>query len=177
MVYTKKSKLLKIKRKTQRNKGGKNKRKSNKRITFKKMSAGNLRKSNPKYDTYYKLLMQNRNINDESDTQTKEKEYKKNNKIGIVLVFAEWCGHCQALRPTWDDMVKQIDDNKYDVVEINSDNQEEEIQSLKNKYEVDDISVNGYPTIGSIKNKEFTPYNGSRNIKDLMKWTKTLMKN
>ena len=177
MASTKKRKILKIKRKTQRNKGGKNKRKSNKRITFKKMSAGNLRKSNPKYDTYYKLLMQNRNINDESDTQTKEKEYKKNNKIGIVLVFAEWCGHCQALRPTWDDMVKQIDDNKYDVVEINSDNQEEEIQSLKNKYEVDDINVNGYPTIGSIKNNKFTNYNGSRNIKDLMKWTKTLMKN
>lgn len=174
MVYTKKSKLLKIKRKTQRNKGGKNKRKSNKRITFKKMSAGNLRKSNPKYDTYYKLLMQNRDIYDNKDTIKKD---TKDNKIAIVLVFAEWCGHCRALRPTWDDMVKQIDDNKYDVVEINSDNQEEGIQSLKNKYEVDDIDVNGYPTIGSIKNNKFTNYNGSRNIKDLLKWTKTLMKN
>ena len=177
MASIKKSKPLKIKNNTKRNKKNKDKRKTKKRISFKKMSAGNLKKSNPKYDTYYNLLMQNRNISDESDRQPKEKEDKKNNKIGIVLVFAEWCGHCQALRPTWDDMVQKIDDNKYDVIEINSDNQEEGIQSLKNKYEVDDISVNGYPTIGSIKNKEFTPYNGGRNIKELIKWTKSLMKN
>jgi thiol-disulfide isomerase/thioredoxin len=177
MASIKKSKPLKIKNNTKRNKKNKDKRKTKKRISFKKMSAGNLKKSNPKYDTYYNLLMQNRNISDESDTQTKEKEDKKNNKICIVLVFAEWCGHCQALRPTWDDMVEQLDDNKYDVVEINSDNQEEGIQSLKNKYEVDDIDVSGYPTIGSIKNKKFTNYNGGRNIKDLLKWTKTLMKN
>ena len=177
MVYTKKSKLLKIKRKTQRNKGAKNKRKSNKRISFKKMSAGNLKKNHSKYDTYYRLLMQNRDISDISDNKDTIKKDTKDNKIAIVLIFAEWCGHCQALRPIWDDMVQQIDDNKYDVIEINSDNQEEGINSLKDKYEVDDISVNGYPTIGSIKNNKFTNYNGGRNIKDLMKWTKTLMKN
>ena len=118
--------------------------------------------------------MQNRDISDNKDTIKKD---TKANKIALVLIFAEWCGHCQALRPTWDDMVEQIDDNKYDVVEINSDNQEEGIQSLKTKYEVDDINVNGYPTVGSIKNNTFTNYNGGRGIKELIKWTKTLMKN
>jgi len=186
MASTKKNKLLKLKKKTKHTKDGKNKRKSNKRMSLKKKSGGNKKRS-LKYDTYYKLLMQNRDINKlkkkfknkEIETETKINELcgGENNKIGIVLIYADWCGHCQSLRPIWNDMIEQIDDNKYDVIEINSDNQDEGINNLKNKYHLDDVQVNGYPTIGSIKNNQFTHYTGGRSIDDLMKWTKTIMKN
>jgi|TARA_Y100000389_G_C17462648_1_gene523001 thiol-disulfide isomerase/thioredoxin len=121
--------------------------------------------SKNKYKTYFNLLTTQPN---------NEINMNKDNKVGIVLIYAEWCGHCQALRPDWNNMVNQIDKDKYEIIEINSDEQETGIDNLKKKFLIDSISVEGYPTIGSIQDHKFQPYTGNRDLKTLLEWVQNL---
>ena len=78
------------------------------------------------------------------------------------------------LPQNWNNMVNQIDKDKYEIIEINSDEQETGIDNLKKKFLIDSISVEGYPTIGSIQDHKFQPYTGNRDLKTLLEWVQNL---
>lgn len=126
-----------------------------------------------KYNKYKKLFTilrtPNNNVkNTRVNYQTKKNN--KNNKIAIVLIYADWCGHCQALRPVWNEFINTLNKDKYNIIEINSDEQEQGINKIKSEYKVDDIRVEGYPTIGHIYQNNFYSYNGERNLDKLKSW-------
>ena len=62
----------------------------------------------------------------------------------IVLYYAEWCGHCQAMKPEWDKF-KTIAPKSLNVAQIESSN----IPALK-----EDPGVQGYPTIKMYNNNK-----------------------
>jgi len=62
----------------------------------------------------------------------------------IVLYYAEWCGHCQAMKPEWDKF-KTIAPKSLNVAQIESSN----IPALK-----EDPEVQGYPTIKMYNNSK-----------------------
>ena len=100
----------------------------------------------------------------------------------ILLVHAEWCGHCQALMPAWDEMEKQVHDDNYlnDKVIIRKIESSElplAIDNINNELNDDGkVVVRGYPTMGNIDNKNFMPYGGNRDADSLMNWVKRVAK-
>ena len=62
----------------------------------------------------------------------------------MVLYYAEWCGHCQTMKPEWQKVVNKMKNtNIVNVAEVESNH----INSLINKPQ-----VNGFPTIKMYNN-------------------------
>jgi thiol-disulfide isomerase/thioredoxin len=90
-------------------------------------------------------------------------------KIVVGLVFAPWCGHCHALRPEWDKMKKELNNDKYQVEEVSDSEMSSKIPRLNKKYGVQIVS-DGFPTIFKIKNGKLDYYKGARNMKAMKRW-------
>lgn len=73
-------------------------------------------------------------------------------KIDVILFKAEWCGYCKKFSPTWE-RVKDEYKNKYNFVTYDSD---------KNKNEIKEWGVNGFPSIYFKKGDKVIEYTGSR---------------
>lgn len=121
-----------------------------------------------KYKKFFNILSNfNNNM---KNTKVKYQKGSNNHKIPIILVYADWCGHCNALRPIWNKFINTLNKDKYNIIEINSDEQQTGIDKIKKDYNVDDIPIEGYPTIGHIYQNKFYSYNGERNMDKLKSW-------
>jgi len=104
------------------------------------------------------------------------KNYKKPKMI-IGLVYANWCGHCQALKPEWKKMKNNLKSSKiknnHQFVEIeDSDIQKNhkmnQINTRLKKGEK--LNVQGYPTIFKIKSGNLEYYKGGRTSDEMGNW-------
>lgn len=106
-------------------------------------------------------------------------------KTIIGKIYANWCGHCQSLKPEWNKMKSLIKkDANIQIVEI-EENENDKLNQLKKRYP--HIQINGYPTIFKIPpNKQIEYYTGDRLAFDMKKWvlekskpiiTKVVLKN
>ena len=83
-------------------------------------------------------------------------ELNSGNKL--ALFYADWCGHCKKLKPTWDSAAETVNkDDDMKMVKINCGDGTPEQKEIMSKYNID-----GYPTILIIKNGVATPYEGER---------------
>lgn len=103
---------------------------------------------------------------------------KKTQKPVLVLIHAEWCGHCKALMPQWNDMKRQLlKDNSYTSENIKEIESEElyKLDDINRDYIEDgnNIYADGYPTMGKIQNGSFVRYQGGRSTSELMQWAKS----
>lgn len=100
------------------------------------------------------------------------------NKDIIVVgkIYAEWCGHCQNLKPEWTKMKNNLKNSnvKCEFREIEETNQDNGIQQVNDEYLKNSNTKlalqGGYPTIFKIVNGEIKYYNGERNADSLQKW-------
>ena len=83
----------------------------------------------------------------------------ESNKKNIILIKAEWCGHCQHFKGTWNKLQEKYK-NDYNFVTYDADN---------DKHMIDKYNVNGFPTL-LIKNKndEHVQYEGDRTVKSII---------
>ena len=105
-------------------------------------------------------------------------EDNNSQKPKLVLIYAEWCGHCQAMKPHWNEMKSELlQENIYnpdDIIEVESIEQEEELPKLNHLVtNGSKIHVNGYPTMGKIAEGGFKQYVGGRTTIELLHWAKT----
>lgn len=103
---------------------------------------------------------------------------KKTQKPVLLLIHAEWCGHCKALMPQWNDMKRQLlKDNSYTSENIKEIESEElyKLDDINRDYIEDgnNIYADGYPTMGKIQNGSFVRYQGGRSTSELMQWAKS----
>lgn len=93
-----------------------------------------------------------------------------NNGKKLVLIYADWCGHCKKLKPTWDKVSNEVNkDDDLKMVKINCGEGTPEQKKIMSDYDVD-----GYPTILIVENGKATPYEGDRSEEALLKKASSL---
>jgi len=75
----------------------------------------------------------------------------------LVLFYADWCGHCTKLKPTWEEAAKKANIEKNRMIQLDVGGKTPEQKALMDKYEID-----GFPTIMVFQNGVATPYQGTR---------------
>ena len=99
----------------------------------------------------------------------------KSNKNAIVVgkVYADWCGHCQMLKPEWAKMKKHIYSKKGKkhvvFVEIEEKQIESKLRPLEKEHSVK-VNINGYPTLFRISGGKVVYYNGNRQSNEMSRW-------
>ena len=105
------------------------------------------------------------------------KNYNKKPKIIIGLIYANWCGHCESLKPEWKIMKNKIKSskigNKHHFFEI----EDSDIQKDKKINKINmhikggsKLKVEGYPTIFKLKGGNLEYYKGGRNSNEMYNW-------
>lgn len=105
------------------------------------------------------------------DTTPEELErYINSDKPTLVLFYADWCGHCKKLKPTWSDATEAAKEKGYTMIQINVGGDEKDTEETKKKNaEISQrYNVDGYPTIMLFRNGTPTPYDGPRTIDGFM---------
>ncbi len=75
----------------------------------------------------------------------------------FILYYVEWCPHCKVVKPEWEKLQK---DDELKMVEIKKVNCEE------NEDVVNELGIEGFPTILYTKNGKVEPYNGEREYEE-----------
>lgn len=98
----------------------------------------------------------------------------KNKKTIVCKIYANWCGHCQTLKPIWAELKNMMHtDKNITMIEIEESEMKEKIGKLRNVCKKN-IDVNGFPTIVKICGKS-TPeyYKGERSVDAMRAWILT----
>lgn len=96
-------------------------------------------------------------------SQDKLDEYTAPDKTSLVLFYADWCGHCKKLKPTWKEAAEKAKEKGLTMVQVNVGEGTEKDKEISEKYEID-----GYPTIMLFKNGKAVPYEGPRTEEGFM---------
>jgi thiol-disulfide isomerase/thioredoxin len=108
------------------------------------------------------ILNSNKYNEDKNDLYDKYLDLdKSNNNIYVILFKANWCGHCNNFLPIWDQL--QINHQPKDTIKFITYEHtvEDHLQIINN------IKIDGFPTIIIYKNDTYTHYTDSRDIDTL----------
>jgi len=73
--------------------------------------------------------------------------------ITVGLIYANWCGHCQHLKPEWKKMKKGMRGMNCHYLEIEDadHHKDRKIAHVNSRLKTGKLEANGYPTIFRIK--------------------------
>jgi thiol-disulfide isomerase/thioredoxin len=119
----------------------------------------------------------------------KSKNYKKNKKnrtykkkptkqtnVIVGKIYADWCGYCQMMQDDWDNLKRDLGENKKIefVDDIEQKNEADSVNAVNEKYlKKSPLKLSlqgGYPTIFKIKNGKLSYFNGERTYDAMKKW-------
>lgn len=106
------------------------------------------------------------------DTRRRSNKDRKQGKKTIVCkIYANWCGHCQTLKPVWAELKNLMRaDKNVTMIEIEESEMKEKIGKLRNICKKN-IDVDGFPTIVKICGKSPPEYyKGERSVDALRAW-------
>ena len=104
------------------------------------------------------------------DTRKRSTLIKKNKKTIVCKIYANWCGHCQTLKPVWAELKNLMHaDKNVTMIEIEESEMKEKIGKLRNICKKN-IDVDGFPTIVKICGKKVEYYQGERSVDALRAW-------
>ena len=100
----------------------------------------------------------------------KGKRSAKNKKTIVCKIYANWCGHCQTLKPVWAELKNLMHtDKNITMIEIEESEMKDKIGKLRNVCKKN-IDVNGFPTIVKICGKKVEYYQGERSVDAMRAW-------
>ena len=92
----------------------------------------------------------------------------------IVLIYANWCPHCQSMKPQWNELKNQLG-STIETIEIEDSDFDKDIKLRNienNKLNGEKIEVYGYPTMFKIKDGRADYYGGNRTASEMYSWVK-----
>jgi len=98
-----------------------------------------------------------------------QKSFKKHTESGhhFIKFYAPWCGHCQKLAPTWDELAKAFENDE--TVKI------AKVDCTQAQSVCQDNDVRGYPTLAYFKDgKKVETYRGARSLSELKDFVTTM---
>jgi thiol-disulfide isomerase/thioredoxin len=108
------------------------------------------------------LFLWCRNSENYDNTQSSSKD--NNNQSVLLLLYADWCGHCKNVKPLWPQLKEKLP-IRVEMIESKDPNM--------SKY-----NVKGYPTIRFYKNGlegEYVEFNGTRDLNTILNFAKSNM--
>jgi thiol-disulfide isomerase/thioredoxin len=101
------------------------------------------------------------------------KKHNKKNVVVVGKVYADWCGHCQSLKPEWAKMKKRVYSKKgrkhVVFVEVEEKQIGNKLRKLEQEHGVK-VEANGYPTLFRIESGKVKYYNGNRQSDEMTNW-------
>jgi thiol-disulfide isomerase/thioredoxin len=102
-------------------------------------------------------------------------ETQGDNEAELLFFFADWCPHCKAAKPIWNDLKAEYENktiNGYHVVftEIDCSTETAEVDKMMNKY-----NVEGYPTIKLLKDGQVIEYDAKPSKETLTQFLNTVL--
>ena len=106
---------------------------------------------------------------------TKSNKKKPKDESTIVLVYANWCPHCQTMKPEWNEMKNRLGmDIETIEIEDSDFDKDTKIRDIEdNKLKGEHIEIMGYPTMFKVHNGHTDYYGGSRTASEMIKWAKS----
>lgn len=104
-----------------------------------------------------------------------KKEKKTKDESTIVLIYANWCPHCQTMKPEWNEMKNRLGmDIKTIEIEDSDFDKDMKIRDIEdNNLKGEHIEIMGYPTMFKVHNGHTDYYGGSRTASEMIKWAKS----
>lgn len=98
----------------------------------------------------------NSNINN-NDSIIKDIE-NLNNKAKLTLYYADWCGYCKKMKPKWYNIKEKLNNQIINgiIIEMN------EINGDDNNEQIEELNIEGYPTIVMFKNNNSKQFDNSQ---------------
>jgi thiol-disulfide isomerase/thioredoxin len=113
--------------------------------------------------------------------QNHKKTQKNRSENGIVtigLIYANWCGHCQSLKPEWQKMKNNVMKTpsykkglyKFSEIEDSDELKDSKIAAINSKIKGGKLTANGYPTIFKVDGGKIQYFQGGRTSNELQSW-------
>lgn len=107
-----------------------------------------------------------------------QKNQPHKSKVTLGLLYANWCGHCQALKPEWKHLKGKINKDRQmreqcKIVEIESNEPRKDKKiAMVNKHISGENKLveDGYPTIFLVNHGKLEKYVGGRTSHEMHKW-------
>ena len=92
----------------------------------------------------------------------------------VGLIYANWCGHCNALKPEWKKMKQGMRGSNCQYLEIEDSDphKDRKIAHVNSRLKGGKLVANGYPTVFKIKGGQIDYYQGERTASALQQWFK-----
>ena len=123
------------------------------------------------YYFYYVTPSSNPTYEPNSEPATKG----SSNRAELLFFYADWCPHCKAAKPIWNDLKSEYENktiNGYQIIftEVDCSEETAEVEKLMNQY-----SVEGYPTIKLVKDGQVIEYDAKPSSETLTKFLNNVL--